>query len=381
MKNLYTLCLILVSTGLFSQDYFLKTSCNKKASEIANAAVEHMLNLEMPIALGMAKSALLVDESCGCAQLTISAISSNNDWGSRKTKLSKIDPTSLSKEEKVWYNYQMAADLNERTKIVDAAEGLFPDSPFIAALRGNLNPRDFTFYPEYVKRFPDHSSFAYNMISYGIMYGELGDSDYEQAKNNIDQSIQLHDGPNVYDSNAEHLASLGQYDDALQSQLKAVDYAAWGSVYGNMARIYGMKSTKAEVEKSLRETVDSMMKGIRENDFDAFSEVISEDMQVTMGDSNLGEFYEFSEQSFQDATSHITWTSTDQSDFNFNFAPDMNSVVVTHLSDGSYYSNDSEEIKYATRASHVFARTDDGWKLLHSHWSPRKGAQGIPNRE
>ena len=82
MKNLYTLCLILVSTGLFSQDYFLKTSCNKKASEIANAAVEHMLNLEMPIALGMAKSALLVDESCGCAQLTISVISSNNDWGS-----------------------------------------------------------------------------------------------------------------------------------------------------------------------------------------------------------------------------------------------------------------------------------------------------------
>ena len=380
MKNIYTLGLILISSGLFAQDYFLKTSCNKKASEIANAAVEHMLNLEMPIALGMAKSALLLDESCGCAQLTISAISSNNDWGSRKTKLSEIDPTSLSKEEKVWYDYQMAADKNERTTIVDTAESQYPNSPFIAALRGNLNPMDFSFYPKYVQRFPNHSSFAYNMISYGIMYGELGDRDYDQAKSNIDQSIRLHDGPNAYDSNAEHLASLGQYENALQSQLKAVDYAASGSVYGNMARIYWMKSNKAEAEKSLRETVDSMMKGIRENNFDAFSEVISEDIQVTMGDSNLGEFYEFTKQSFDDVTGHIKWTSTDQSDFNYTFAPDMNSVVITHLSDGSYYSDDSKEVKYATRASHVFARTDDGWKLLHSHWSPRKGAQGIPDR-
>ena len=383
MKNIFTLCFLMVFSGMFSQEYFLKTSCNKKASEIANAAVEHMLNLEMPIALGMAKAALVLDEDCGCAQLTVSAISSNNGemGGSRSQKLNDINIASLTDEERVWYNYQSAADRDERQRIVESAESKHPDSPFVAALRANLNPMNFAFYPDYAEKFPSHASFAYNMMSYGIMYGQLGEADYTEASKYIDKSLELHDGPNAFDSNAEHLASLGRYEDALQSQFKAVDFAAWGSVYGDRARIYWMKSNLQEVENSLQETVNKMMKGIRENNFEAFSEVISEDIQITMGDSSLGEFYEFSEESFEEATGAIKWNSTSESDFDYTFSPDMNSAVVTHKSDGSYTVDSSDEVTYTTRVSHVFTRTDDGWKLLHSHWSPRKGGQGIPDRD
>ena len=59
-------------------------------------------------AMGMAKSALLLDPDCGCAQLVLAAISSPNpNWGSQKSKLSAINVSKLSAEEKslVWFPY------------------------------------------------------------------------------------------------------------------------------------------------------------------------------------------------------------------------------------------------------------------------------------
>ena len=95
MKKL--LFILILSTSITSAQWVQKTSCNKKAAQISNEAIESMANLEYLTALGMAKAALIIDSDCGCAQLTIAAISgSNPDWGSQKTKLKAIDIAKLS---------------------------------------------------------------------------------------------------------------------------------------------------------------------------------------------------------------------------------------------------------------------------------------------
>ena len=104
MKNIILIIIVFGVTQGNAQ-WLNKTSCNKKAEVIANKAIDHMSNLEFLIALGMAKAALVVDDNCGCAKLTIAAISSNNEnWGSQKEKLMSIGRNNLSLEEQAWYD-------------------------------------------------------------------------------------------------------------------------------------------------------------------------------------------------------------------------------------------------------------------------------------
>ena len=72
MKKL--LFILVLGTSIASAQWVQKTSCNKKAAQISNQAIESMANLEYLTALGMAKAALIIDSDCGCAQLTIAAI-------------------------------------------------------------------------------------------------------------------------------------------------------------------------------------------------------------------------------------------------------------------------------------------------------------------
>ena len=67
MKKL--LFILVLSTSIVSAQWVQKTSCNKKAAQISNQAIESMANLEYLTALGMAKAALIIDSDCGCAQL------------------------------------------------------------------------------------------------------------------------------------------------------------------------------------------------------------------------------------------------------------------------------------------------------------------------
>ena len=97
MKKL--LFLLVLSTSISSAQWVQKTSCEKNGAIISNQAVEALTNLEYTMALGMAKAALLIDSDCGCAQLTLAAISSSNPiWGSQKSKLEAINVSKLSEE-------------------------------------------------------------------------------------------------------------------------------------------------------------------------------------------------------------------------------------------------------------------------------------------
>ena len=74
------------------------------------------------------------------------------------------------------------------------------------------------------------------------------------------------------------------------------------------------------------------------------------------------------------------WINFTTHDHFVQVSPNKNSAVVTFNVDGSYIF-DGNKTPYAVRASFVWTKVDGLWKKIHSHWSPRKGAVGIPTKD
>jgi len=368
------------------------TSCSKIASEISNKAIEHMMNIEWSIARGMAQSALMIDSNCGCAKLTIAAISNGSkDWqGTRVDKLNKIDRSKLSGEEQVWFDYLMAGSDKEKYSAVQkAGEKKFPNSPLVSylATRG----LDMDSYKTYAEKFPNYASSAYNMMSYGYLRGDYESVDNEKAMEYVKKAQEMHDGPNAYDSMAEHYASLGDYENALIYQLKAHDYAAFNSPYQSRIGEYWKKANKDTVVKNLMKAQSDMQDAILKADYTAFEKFTHPDIKISTGDSNLGKFYEFTRESLE-ADQNLSWDEFELKDMNVYFSPDMKTAVVTFYAKGAYTINgDSKNssidlngmfksisTEYSTRGSSVWVETDGGWKTMHSNFAPNKGKVGLP---
>lgn len=374
MKKL--LFIFLLSSGILSAQWFEKTSCKKSAAKISNAAIESMANLEYLSAMGMAKAALLLDPDCGCAQLTLAAISSPNpDWGSQKAKLEAINYTELSAEEKAWYGFLMTP-WADRPAAAKAAIEKHPNSPIINLL--GTNPREMMTYKSFAEKFPQQSSAAYNMMSYAYLRGDYGEPDQEKAMNYVKKSQQMHDGPNSYDSMAEHYASLGDFEKALELELKAIDFATFASPYSQNAQIYFSKINKEDLSKELMKKQREAQDAITNQNYETFSKFEHPEINHITGDSNLSPFYTFSKASF-DIEPAITWNRFDMNDMKVNFSPDMKTAVLTFYGDGSYVFKDTkEEVAYSTRGSSVWVNTNQGWKIMHSSWAPNKDGKGIP---
>lgn len=353
------------------------SSCDEKSSIVSNQAIEYMANLEFLPALGAANSALLIDEDCGCAKLTLAAISSQNpEWGTRFQKLNAIDSSKLTTEERAWYEYLMLRSGDERASFQQIIQNKFPNSPLLNFL--GASNKDFNSYKSFADKFPSYSSSAYNMISYGYMTGAFDDNNIEEAKKYIERSKTLHSGPNAFDSMGEHYASIGEYDKALESQLTAIDFAIFGSPYSDYAQIYKAKMSKIEIIEDIKENQKTMQKAILIGDYEAYKKFEHPEITVTTGDSNLTPFYILTgiEVTEEDP---LTWNSFDLSNMEVYFSPDMKSSVVTFDADGSFTTKESKtKVDYATRGSATWVLTPEGWKILHSSYAPRKGKNGLP---
>ena len=155
---------------LLNAQWINDTSCGKKASLIANNAIEYVMNLEHMAAFGAANSALLIDEDCGCAKLVLAAVSSTDEnWGSRSKKLEAIKTTKLSPEEKGWYQY-LAASSEDRQAVSTSLASKFPKGALMNYLA--TSTQDFNTFKAFAEKFPAHASSAYNMMSYGYMRGD-----------------------------------------------------------------------------------------------------------------------------------------------------------------------------------------------------------------
>ena len=376
MKKLMLIAVLSVSMAGYGQ-WVTKSSCKKQAKEISNQAIEYMANLEYLTAFGLVKAALIVDENCGSAQLVHAAIASGSeDWGSRATRLKKINRSKLSGEEQFWYDY-LSAPGAKRDSIQQLAVKKYPKSPLLNYLGTSIN--DFSTYEKFASMFPQQAASSYNMLSYGYMMGAMGDVDKDKAMDYLKRVQQMHDGPNAYDSEAEHLASLGMYEEALDSQLKAVDFGTFASPYMVNARVYWSHKNATDITERLIEMQEAAQTAILESNAEELSKYLHEDITMTTGDSNLNDHYVFSVENMSNEAP-MSWNTFEMSGFEVYYSPNMETAILTFKADGSFTMNGAEEaVAYATRASAVWVATDEGWKMMHSSWAPRKGMNGIPD--
>ena len=381
MKNLIILISFFFSLNLTAQNWINDSNCDDQSYEILNEAINHLANLEQLTAVGMAKAAKISDSGCECANLVIAASAATADWGSRKDKLEAVNIQLLSPEEKSWYDLLLETTRGEENTWDDtysSAIKKFPNSPIInwVGIGGGFN---WDGYMDFSKNFPENASSAYNMIAYGYARGEFGDApDFDAAFAAIEKSQSLHYGPNSIDSSSEIAAMQGDYEKALNNQLKAVDYAYFSSPYWEKAVTYGRTVSKENLTKFLQQAQKDVQKAILDRNYDEFKKYISADMQLISGDSNLQDFYEFSEASFSRG-GNVSWSSFDLRDIEVDFSPDMSMAILTFYADGSYTRDGSEDsIDYSTRASSVWIATTDGWKTVHTNWAPYGGGSGIP---
>ncbi len=373
--TLFALCL----TMMVNAQWLENTSCNKKGALIANQAIEYVMNLEYMAALGAANAALLVDEDCGCAKLTLAYISSGNQkWGSRMAKLDAIDTQSLTPEEKAWYDI-MSASKEEKAALENTLASKYPKSALLNFLSTSM--QDFNTFKVFADKFPENAASAYNMISYGYTNGAYGEKDTAKAMEYVGMSQKMHDGPNSYDSMAEHYAAVGDYENALKNQLKAYDYGTFASPYSAKLQLYYAKTVAPETAKKIQQMQKDMQKAILDGDYQRYKMFEHPEIKVSTGDSNLTPFYIYTE---KDVTknSAITWSSFELSDMQTYFSPDMKTAVVTFVADGAYtITKTNQNVEYATRASSTWTNTEDGWKILHTSFAPRKGKIGIPEND
>jgi tetratricopeptide (TPR) repeat protein len=377
MKTSFTL-MALCLTMMVNAQWLQNTSCDKNAALITNQAIEYAMNLEYMAAFGAANSALLLDEDCGCAKLTLAYISSSNPkWGSRAKKLDAINKASLTPEEKGWYDTMRATD-EQKVSLETTLVSQFPESPLINFF--STSAQDFNTFNIFADKFPDNAASAYNMMSYGYANGAYGEKDTTNAMKYVGMSQKMHDGPNSYDSMAEHYASIGDYENALKNQLKAIDFATFSSPYRKFAQLYYAKTVASETSKEIQQMQKDMQKAILDGDYQAYKVFEHPEIKVSTGDSNLDPFYVYTE---KDVTknSAITWAFFTLSDMQTYFSPDMKTAVITFVADGEYtITKTNKTIEYATRASSTWTNTEDGWKILHTSFAPRKGKIGIPER-
>jgi len=374
MKKIFLF--LLLSSFISNAQWVQKTSCKKDSEKIVNEAIESMANLEFLTARGMAKSALLLDPNCGCAQLVLAAISSPNpNWGSQKSKLEAIDSSKLSTEEKAWYGFLMASR-DERPSVAKSASIMHPKSPLINYL--STTPADINTYKTFADNFPEQAASSYNMLSYGYLRGEIGEPNKKMAMDYVKRAQQMYDGPNSYDSMAEHYASLGDYDKALENELIAIDYASFASPYAQLAGIYYAKVNQLDFSNQLIKNQKELQDAILEADYEKYSKYEHPEMNHITGDSNLTPFYVFDKTAFED-NQGIDWNSFEFENMEVNYSPDMKTAVITFNAFGNYTFKDTKkEVAYSTRGSSVWVNTTQGWKIMHSSWAPKQDGNGIP---
>ena len=171
----------------------------------------------------------------------------------------------------------------------------------------------------------------------------------------------------------------GDYQKAFNNQFKARDFAFFASPYDAKLRTYWRTVNKDDLSNYLKDAQSKLQEAITTGNLEEYKKYVAEDIDLVTGDSNLGEFYVYSD---EDVTRerNFTWDSFDLKDMEVHFMPDMTMAVITFYAQGSYTFTDSKEnVKYSTRASSVWIAVEDGsWKSVHSNWAPMKDGEGIP---
>ena len=116
-----------------------------------------------------------------------------------------------------------------------------------------------------------------------------------------------------------------------------------------------------------------------QNDYQNAKAYMSKDIPSTIFNSNGSPLVVQTEEQISNSGLGWSFAKFDMSNHQVFIAPDTKSIAIAFDAEGIVRFDESgEEVPYATRASQFWVATDMGWKILHSHWSPRAAAKGIP---
>ena len=352
-----------------------RKSCNSMASEIADQAVAHMVNLESPFAVGMANAALMIDEDCGTAKLIKINLSLGGQFGNRQEQLDMLDTEQLSESEKAWHSL-ITDDSGDWQDVRKSVAEKYPDVPLFQFWAAMVDDDQVGALKAYVEDFPDYASSAYNMISYAYARGDGVEQDMDMAMEIIEKAIAMHDGPNAYDSRAEHYAEAGDFENALSSQFQALNYAAGPSVYRQNTGIYWRTTNKEAWADSIKAYTNERVQLTMMNDIEGQSKFRPESMSMIACNSDMGPCELVDEPTENE---YFTWNSWDVGEIDVWFNEEMRMAITTFTSTGNYTMNESgDEVDYHTRASEVWQLEGGGWKLVHSNFAPMPGGDGLP---
>jgi hypothetical protein len=376
MKTVITtiaLCFLFATTA--NGQWLPGKSCNAMASEIADQAVAHMVNLESPFAVGMADAALMIDENCGTAKLIKANLSLGGQFGNQQEQLDMIDVDALSESEKAWHSL-LSDDSGDWATARKALAEEYPNVPLFQfwAVMADDDPAEAM--QEYADNFPEYASPAYNMLSYAYARGDGVEQDMDMAMEIVEKAIAAHDGPNAYDSRAEHYAAAEDYDNAFSSQLQALNYAAGPSPYQQYAMIYWRHTNKEALTDSVKSYTKQRIQATMMNDLEGLERFRPESMTMMACNSNMGPCEMVDEPMQNDA---FTWNDWEVGDIVVQFNEEMTMAITAYTSTGNYTMNESGEIiDYHTRASEVWQLEGGSWVLVHSNFAPMPDGAGLP---
>ncbi|MDZ7719345.1 MAG: hypothetical protein U5K72_11070 [Balneolaceae bacterium] len=374
-KLMTTIAICFLCSSTVYAQWLPGKSCNSTASNITDQAIAHMVNLETPFAVGMANAALMVDPNCGAAKLLKINAAMGGNFGNRAEQLENLDTSNLSESEMAWYTI-MVNEQDDWQEVRMSAANDHPDVPLFQLWGAMASDEQLPAFEEFAESFPNYASPAYNMISYAYTWDDEVERDLDMAIETIEKAIAMHDGPNAYDSRAEHYAEAGDFEKALDSQLQAMNYAAGPSAYQRNAGIYWRTSNQEALTDSIKTYTKERIHYTMMNDTEGAKKFQPEGMTMIGCNSNMNPCMAINEP--MDNTS-FTWNEWEVDGINVYFNQAMDMAITTYTSTGNYTMNDSgDDVDYHTRASEVWLLEDGGWKLVHSNFAPMPDGDGLP---
>lgn len=380
MKKIVIITLVYMMAATAAHAQWLPgKSCTSTADAMMERAIAHMVNLEGPFAVGMANAALMIDSDCGTAHLLKASLSLGGQFGDQAEKLEAIDTESLTKSERAWHTLMMNTPEDWQGARQTAAEEN-PGVPLFEYWAAMAMENSTEAMLAYAEAHPEYASPAYNLLSYSYAQGNDVDQNLDLALETIEAAIAIHDGPNAYDSKAEHLAEMGDYENAFRTQLIALNYAAGPSVYGERAGAYWRQTNKEAWADSIRAYTKERIGYTMNNDMDAMVGMMSETVTNTSCNSNMGPCQALNPDEVEENTLY-SWNEWEVEDIYVTFNEEMDMAITNFISRGNYTMNDSgEEVAYHTRASEVWV-LENGWKLAHSNFAPLPEGAGLPGEQ
>ena len=118
------------------------------------------------------------------------------------------------------------------------------------------------------------------------------------------------------------------------------------------------------------------------NKYPEASKYMSDKIVTTIFNSSGQPLVKQTKEEITSVGSGWAFDSFDMTNHKVFLSPDMKSAAIAFDAQGIIsFEDGNENTPYSTRASQFWINTNDGWKILHSHWSPKISSKGIPGEK